>query len=158
MRALLALAALGWLISQPWIAVFGYFVLIVSVIAFLWCLSVSIERRGASHICRHKAFNPAYVAGLETQVMTAEAKIETLRAEIEQLRSAPRASEPDPMAAVYQRVGLSKGAPPWLVVSARRAYRSALHPDRHPPHRKLEAARRFKEAEAIFDQMVRAVR
>lgn len=153
MRILLIFAALGWLISQPWIAVSGYFVLIVGAIVIMWFLSVSIERHGASHICRHKAFDPAYVAGLETQVMTAEAEIEMLGAEIEQLRSAPRASEPDPMAAVYQRVGLSKGAPPWLVASARRAYRSALHPDRHPPYRKLEAERRFKEAEAIFDQI-----
>lgn len=47
MRALLVLAALGWLMSLPWTVLVGL-VLIVAAIAMLWCLSVSIERRGVS--------------------------------------------------------------------------------------------------------------
>lgn len=152
MRALLILAALGWAISLPWVALVGYLVLMVAAIVLLWCLSVSIERRGAAPLHRSDAVDPAYVAGLETMVMTAEAEIETLRAEIDRLRSVT-AQETDTMAALYGRVGLSPRAPEWLVVAARRAYRAALHPDRHPAHRKPEATRRFTLAEEVFDQI-----
>jgi DnaJ-class molecular chaperone len=52
---------------------------------------------------------------------------------------------------VYRRVGLHQDAPEWVVIAVRRAYRSRLHPDRHPARLKLDAERRFKEAEAVFD-------
>jgi hypothetical protein len=101
---------------------------------------------------RAKAVDHAYVAGLETMVTTAQAEIETLRAENERLRSAG-AQEPDPMATLYGRIGLCPRAPGWLVLAARRTYRTALHPDRHPAYRKLEATRRFTLAEEVFDQI-----
>lgn len=153
MRALIVLAALGWLISQPWMAVFGYIALIVIAIAVLWLISVSIERRTISPSSKSRTIDANYVAGLEVMVAEAEAQVETLRGEIERLRSTAAASEPDPKAALLRRVGLNENAPQWLVAAARRAYRSALHPDRHPVHRNLEAECRFKEAEAIFDQI-----
>ena len=84
-------------------------------------------------------------------VAEAEAQVETLRGEIERLRSAAAASEPDPMTALYNKVGLVPGAPDWLILAARRAYRVALHPDRHPAHRKQEAGRRFQQAENVFE-------
>ena len=45
MRALLIAAALGWVMSLPWITLFSYLVLIVIAIAALWLISVAIERR-----------------------------------------------------------------------------------------------------------------
>lgn len=152
MRVLLVLAALGWIISLPWTALLGYFVLIVIAIAVLWLISVSIERRAVSNSSAGHTIDANYVTALENIVVEAEAEVEKLRGEIERLRSAA-ASEPDPKAALFRRVGLDENAPHWLVAAARRAYRAALHPDRHPFRHKSEAERRFIEAEAIFDQI-----
>lgn len=152
MRALLILAALGWLTSQPWATLFGYLALIVAAITVLWLISVSIERRAVSNSSAGNTIDANYVIALEAMVVEAEAEVETLRDEIERLRSAA-ASEPDPKAALFRRVGLNENAPQWLVAAARRAYRATLHPDRHPFRHKNEAERRFIEAEAIFDQI-----
>ncbi|HEV7334658.1 MAG TPA: hypothetical protein VGO06_01720 [Bosea sp. (in: a-proteobacteria)] len=152
MRALLILAALGWAISPPWMAVFGYIVLIVSPIAVLWLISVSIERRAVSNSSAGNTIDADYVTLLENMVVEAEAEVEKLRGEIERLRLGA-ASEPDPKAALFRRVGLNENAPKWLISAARRAYRVALHPDKHPVHRKQEAERRLKMAEGLFDQI-----
>jgi hypothetical protein len=48
------------------------------------------------------------------------------------------------------QVGLTEGAPEWVVVAVRKAYRKRLHPDCYGDHRKAEAERRFKEAEQVF--------
>lgn len=151
MRALLVLAALGWIVSLPWATLFAYFLLIVIAIAVMWFLSVSIERRAVSPSRGGNTIDHNYVAALESMVAEAEAEVETLRGEIERLRVAPSISEPDPKVALFRRVGLSPAAPEWLVLAARRAYRTQLHPDRHPPWAKEEAERRFKRAEATFD-------
>jgi hypothetical protein len=50
-------------------------------------------------------------------------------------------------------VGLDEAAPEWVVFAVRRAYRKRLHPDAHPEGRKMEAERRFKEAEEVFDDI-----
>lgn len=146
MRAFLVLAALGWLISQPWMAVFGYIVLIVIAIVVMWVLSVLIERRAVSNWSGGSTIDHNYVAALEAMVVEAEAEVETLRAELQRCRSAAAAAEPDPKTALYRRVGLADSAPEWLISAARRAYRVALHPDQHPPHRKQEAEYLFKLA------------
>ena len=85
-------------------------------------------------------------------VAEAETEVKKLRGEIERLRSVA-ASEPDSKAALFRRVGLNENAPQWLVSAARRAYRAQLHPDRHPEQHKQEAGRRFKLAEATFDEI-----
>lgn len=157
MRALLILAALGWLVSLPWMAVFGYIVLIVIAIAVLWLISASIERQGASNSSRGKTIDHNYVAALESMVVEAEAEVETLRVEVERLRTSRPVSEPDAMTALYYKVGLVPGAPGWLITAARKAYRSALHPDRHPAHRKQEAQRRFQQAESVFNEIAASV-
>ncbi len=54
---------------------------------------------------------------------------------------------------LFRRVGLDEGAPEWVAVAVRRAYRKRLHPDAHPEGRKMEAERRFKEAERVFDDI-----
>lgn len=153
MRTLLILAALGWAMSLPWAALFGYIVLIVAAIVILWLLSASIERHAVSPRRGRKIIDPNYVAALEDVVAQAEAEVETLRGEIERLRSTA-ASECDPKAALFRRVGLNDSAPQWLIAALRRAYRVALHPDKHPAHRKQEAERRLKKAEGVFDQIM----
>lgn len=153
MRALLILAALGWIMSLPWVAVFSYFALIVAAIAVLWLISVSIERRAVSPPRGGNAIDRHYVTALESKVVEAEAEMETLRAELQRCRSASAAAKPNPKTALYRRVGLADGAPEWLISAARRAYRVALHPDKHPAHRKQEAERRLKMAEGVFDQI-----
>lgn len=153
MRTLLVLAALGWAMSLPWIALFGYLVLIVAAIVVLWFLSISIERHAVSPRCDRNIIDHHYVAALESMVAEAETQVETLRGEVQRLRATRPVSEPDPKAALYGRVGLSPAAPEWLVATARRAYRSQLHPDRHPAHRKREAERRFVLAEQVFDEI-----
>ncbi len=152
MRAFLILAALGWAMSLSWAAMFGYIALIVAALAAAWFLSISIERHAVSPRCDRKVIDHNYVAALESMVAEAETQVEALRSEIERLRAAAT-SEYDPRAALYGRVGLSPAAPEWLILAARRAYRTQLHPDRHSAHRKQEAERRFKEAERIFDEI-----
>jgi hypothetical protein len=153
MRNFLVLAALGWAISLPWMAVFAYIVLIVAALVALWYLSVSIERHAVSPSCGGNTIDRHYVTALESMVVEAEAEMETLRAELQRCRWASTAAEPDPKTALYRRVGLADGAPEWLISAARRAYRVALHPDKHPAHRKQEAERRLKIAEGVFDQI-----
>ena len=153
MRAFLILAALGWAMSLSWAAMFGYIALIVAALAAAWFLSISIERHAVSPRCDRKVIDHNYVAALESMVAEAETQMETLRGEVGRLRATRPVSEPDPKAALYGRVGLSPAAPEWLILAARRAYRTQLHPDRHSAHRKQEAERRFKEAERIFDEI-----
>lgn len=151
MRMLLVFAFIGWLMSQPWVALLAYLVLIVAAIVIMWFLSVAIERRTISPWSNSRAIDPNYVSALETMVAEAEAEVERLNTEIERLRASRSIPEADSKAALFRRVGLCENAPEWLVTAARRAYRSALHPDRHPAHRKQEADRRFKLAEATFE-------
>lgn len=151
MRMLLVFAFIGWVLSQPWLVLLGHFALIVGAIAVLWFISVAIEPRAALSRTGGNTIDRNYVAALESMVAEAETQVETLRGEVEQLRATRPVSEADPKAALYGRVGLSPAAPEWLVATARRAYRSQLHPDRHPEHRKQEAEKRFKLSEATFE-------
>lgn len=153
MRTLLVLAALGWAMSLPWSALFGYLALIVAAIVGLWFLSISIERHVVSPRRDRNIIDHHYVAALESMVAEAETQVETLRGEVERLRTSRPVSEPDPMAVLYGLVGLNPTAPEWLILAARRAYRTQLHPDRHPAHRKREAERRFVLAEQVFDEI-----
>ena len=58
-------------------------------------------------------------------------------------------------AALYRRVGLDEACPDFVLKAVRTAYRRTLHPDTRPDHEKAEAERRFKEAEAVFDEIAR---
>lgn len=55
---------------------------------------------------------------------------------------------------IYRRVGLHPRAPDFVVTAARRAYRAALHPDRHPRHRE-KAHQRYLDAEAAFQKIAK---
>lgn len=56
---------------------------------------------------------------------------------------------------VYARVGLDEGCPDFVLAAVRTAYRKRFHPDRHTGTAKKAAEARFKEAEAVFDQLAR---
>lgn len=83
-----------------------------------------------------------------------EAQIIALKADLMRARSASTVRPETAEQAIFRKVGLHPGAPEFLVVAARKAFRLALHPDRHPEHRQ-EAHDRFITAEAAFDKIAR---
>jgi hypothetical protein len=94
---------------------------------------------------------------LETDLNEARREANALRAAKEHLerdlknaRAAQTTNRSNPL---FRRVGLDEGAPEWVAVAVRRAYRKRLHPDSHPDDRKTEAERRFKEAEQVFNDI-----
>jgi hypothetical protein len=62
------------------------------------------------------------------------------------------AQDGHPTDPLHHAVGLHPRSPDWLVVAARKAYRSRLHPDRHPRNRQ-QAERQFVRAEQVFEQI-----
>lgn len=92
-----------------------------------------------------------YVAALEQMVADAEAEIAAIREGAAGRSDRESVDGGDRIASAYRRVGLQRTAPEWLVRAAQKAYRSALHPDRHPVQFKVQAEQRFKAAEAAFD-------
>jgi alkylhydroperoxidase/carboxymuconolactone decarboxylase family protein YurZ len=96
---------------------------------------------------------------LETDLKEARREANALRAVKERLerdlQSAKAAENGNRTNPLFRRVGLDESVPEWIAVAARRAYRSRLHPDVHPTHRKAEAERRFKLVEEIFAEIWR---
>lgn len=80
------------------------------------------------------------------------AQIASLKAELAQARSNSGVRQETDEERTYRHVGLHPRAPEFLVTAARRAYRSRLHPDRHPGHRS-EANSRYLKAEAAFERI-----
>ncbi len=152
MQNIFVLVVLGALLSASWTTLATCLAIVVMVIAAGCYIVLRLHGNIGSPIGNNRtAIDRNYVAALEAMVVDAETQVEALRSEIERLRAAPSISEPDPRTALYHRVGLSSGAPDWLILAARRAYRAKLHPDRHPEPHKWEADHRFKLAEAAFD-------
>jgi hypothetical protein len=94
---------------------------------------------------------------LETDLEAARREASVLRSNNERLerdlqsaKAAQTNNRPNPL---FRRVGLDEAVPEWVAVAVRRAYRKRLHPDAHPEGRKMEAERRFKEAEQVFDEI-----
>lgn len=80
-------------------------------------------------------------------------RISELERELAEEQAAVRPAQvPDP---TYHRVGLHPDSPNFLIEAARRAFRSQLHPDRHPPRHRQQAHERFVKAEATFDAIYR---
>lgn len=153
MRALLVLVALGWLISQPWASIMMW-VLGLLIVGFVLCVVARhFAKARAQAVRAGPPIDAEYLAALERLLAQAEGEICMLRAEIAELRTSTPAAARSQVAALRARVGLTENAPEWLVTSARRAYRSRLHPDRHPPHRRQEAEDRYKLAEQVFDEI-----
>ena len=96
---------------------------------------------------------------LETDLKEARREANALRAvreclerDLKNAKAAQANNRPNP---IFRRVGLDEGAPEWLAAAVRKAYRKRLHPDAHPEGWKMEAERRFKAAEQVFDEIWR---
>ncbi|AWM86801.1 hypothetical protein [Microvirga sp. 17 mud 1-3] len=61
----------------------------------------------------------------------------------------------EPSNPLYRKVGLHEHCPNHVLAAARKSFRVILHPDNYPAHMREEAERRFKETEAIFDEIRR---
>jgi hypothetical protein len=176
MRTLVGLVLLGWLLQQPWTSflVIGTILLGAGLLAWKW--TQHFELQAAPPIWRRvepyfdkprpEEQSPSdrllllnRIEQLQTDLKEARREANDLRAvkeclerDLRTTRAAQTRFRPNPL---FRRVGLDEGAPEWVVVAVRRAYRKRLHPDVHPPDRKVEAERRFKEAEEVFDDIWR---
>ena len=109
-------------------------------------VAVAARLRAERSVLEHE------IAGLNGELTQARSRVAELEAQVATMRaSAAQASGSGNR--LYRRVGLHEDAPAWVIAAVRRAYRAKLHPDAHPAFRKAEAERRFKQAEAIFDQI-----
>lgn len=86
------------------------------------------------------------------QLVRLEAQIIELEADLERARSVSACRGDSETDAIYRRVGLHPQAPAFLLAAAQRAFRAALHPDRHPQYRDA-AHDRFVMAEATFERI-----
>ncbi len=174
MRTLVGLVLLGWLLQQPWTPylVIGTIVLGAGLLAWTWTQRFELQaappvwRRVEPHFDEPRTEDQSpldrllllkRIEQLETDLKEARREANALRAAKERLErnlknaeAAQTTYRPNPL---FRRVGLDEGAPEWLAVAVRRAYRKRLHPDTHPEGRKPEAERRFKEAEQVFDDI-----
>ena len=91
---------------------------------------------------------------LEVDRAAQAAQIAALEASLARARMVSDAQTVTEVHRLYGQVGLRPGAPDFLVQAARRAFRSALHPDRHPQHAQ-RAHDRFLQAEAVFNEIER---
>lgn len=153
MQALLVLVVLGWLISLPWAAIMLWLIGLLIVGLVLCAVAVFVIKSRQEATRAGPPIDAGYLAALERLLAETEAETRMLRVEIAELRTSPPAAARSQVAALHARVGLTENAPGWLVASARKAYRSRLHPDRHPPHRRQEAEDRYKLAEHVFDEI-----
>lgn len=83
-----------------------------------------------------------------------DAQIAALKADLVRAHSASNVRSETPEQCLHRKVGLHPGAPDFLLIAARRAYRMALHPDRHARHAR-QAHKRYLQAEAVFDEIER---
>lgn len=81
-----------------------------------------------------------------------DAQIASLSAELASARANSGARQETDEERTFRHVGLHSRAPDFLITAARRAYRSRLHPDRHPRQRS-EALDRYLKAEAAFERI-----
>jgi hypothetical protein len=92
---------------------------------------------------------------LRERLVLAQSEMRSLREELALARAGDRQAAPRQADPVYRSVGLDERCPEWVAVAVRRAYRSKLHPDRHPARVKSQAEERFKRAEQAFDMIWR---
>lgn len=137
-----ALATLPFVIAGPVIWVFS--------MQFLM-LAESLSRVLRDH---RQAQRRADIAHERNAALLAErdAQIASLSAELAQARANYGARQETNEERTFRQVGLHPRAPEFLIMAARRAYRAALHPDRHPRYRD-KAHQRYLDAEAAFEKI-----
>jgi len=91
-------------------------------------------------------------AALHRRLAIATEEVEALRLRLETSRSP---AEADAAVSPHASLWLTPGAPEWLVIAARRAFRRHYHPDRHSGPERILAEARFKAAEEAFSKILR---
>lgn len=91
---------------------------------------------------------------LERELQKVTRTLREAEAELREERQKPQAKSRAPKS-VFRRVGLDADCPRWVAEAVRREYRKRLHPDLQPAARKPAAEKRFKDAEAVFDEVWR---
>jgi len=133
---------------MPLLAPLVYLLLIIVLI--LWLVPARLATR-ISWSAEHKDERNAadQDEAVAVALKAALQRIKRLEGELaearQRLAAKPQAGDP-----LYRRIGLHEGCPDFLVSAARRAFRAALHPDRHPEARKTAAQARFVAAEEAF--------
>jgi hypothetical protein len=143
-RFAVALVVLGLVAAYGWLAVVAILLLVIGylLLALYGCLGDEQESAAA-------------LAEAQEQLRHAEERIEALR---RTLVSTGRSHGPQTRRSddksPYGRVGLREDCPDF-VKAVQKAYRVNLHPDLKPAAQKPEAEKRFKQAEAAFEEIRR---
>ena len=102
-------------------------------------------RNQISQLEAHAGRLDEHAAMLRAELARARTRIEKLESELERRPSSGR---------LYAKVGLDERCPDFVLTAARTAYRKRFHPDHHLEPEKGAVEARFKEAEAVFDQLL----
>jgi hypothetical protein len=144
-RFAVAFVGLGLLAAYGWLAVVAILLLVIGylLLALYGCLGDEQESAAA-------------LAEAQEQLRHAEERIEALR---RTLVSTGRSHGPQTRRSddksPYGRVGLREDCPDFVLKAVQKAYRVNLHPDLKPAAQKPEAEKRFKQAEAAFEEIRR---
>ena len=95
--------------------------------------------------CQRVAALEQHRASLEAELGEAHQRIATLERQV--------SVRAEGCAPLFCSVGLDENCPDFVIKAVRTAYRKMFHPDTRPEHQRAEAERRFKEAEAVFEEI-----
>jgi hypothetical protein len=173
MRIVLGLLALVWLKEAAWAEALLVGVILVGLAVLAWIVIQNALYTKPEPVLRveprfepwpNREYPKTNDSGFVSRIEKLEAELRTARSEVEALtarntrlegdlytaRSAVSQDRTNPL---FRRVGLDQDAPEWVVVAVRRAYRKRLHPDGQPAGAKVEAERRFKQVEGVFEEI-----
>ncbi|CAO4170563.1 J domain-containing protein [Methylorubrum aminovorans] len=145
MRAILVILSLVMLSYAPMI---GGLLIWAATVRYAPMALHERQKRHRIALARKAADDNA--AAVSEVLRRLQAHTVALEQEIDRLRASEATKNRMATDPSYRSVGLHERAPDWLVIAARRAYRTYLHPDRHPRHRE-QAHDRFVQAETVFD-------
>lgn len=146
LRALLVGTAVAVFVFGPW-----WLWPCLGWVLVLRYVPLAVERGGELQQER-SAHLEARAAARTAEAAVRQARMTIMSLRREQAQAAQAGQDDNPTDPLHHAVGLHPRSPDWLVVAARKAYRSRLHPDRHPRHRH-QAEQRFVKAERVFEQI-----
>jgi hypothetical protein len=144
-RFAVAFMVLGLIAAYGWLAVVALLLLVIGylLLALYGCLCDDAESAAA-------------LKEAQEQLRHAEERIEALRRTLASVgRSHASQTHRSDAQSPYRRVGLAEDCPDFVLKAVQKAYRANLHPDLKPAAQKSEAEKRFKQAEAAFEEIRR---
>jgi hypothetical protein len=144
-RFAVVFVVLGLVATYGWLAVVAILLIVIGylLLALFGCLGDEQESAAA-------------LAEAQEQLRHAEQRIEALRRTLASVgRSHRTQTHRSDAQSPYRRVGLAEDCPDFVLNAVQKAYRVNLHPDLKPAAQKPQAEKRFKQAEAAFDQIRR---